>query len=154
MDVDLRCFWTAKAGNNADEYEDAFCITTARGRQRCRPNVASTVGPLWDAEASLRLAIADGASESSFSGVWAKLLVKSFCQSLHRQPLVEQAAAKSKDAAAADTLLGFERAAAIWDRCYGARSMPWYAEKKRDIGAYAAFLGLEFDPPAAHLQAS
>jgi hypothetical protein len=147
MDVDLRCFWTAKAGNTADEYEDAFCIATARDRQRCRPNVASTVWPLWDAGASLRLAIADGASESSFSAVWAKLLVKSFCKSWDRQPPLELVASDSKDAAADDTLRGFERAAAIWDRCYGARSMPWYAEQKRDMGAYAAFLGLKFDPP-------
>jgi hypothetical protein len=147
MDVDLRCFWTAKAGNSADEYEDAFCVSTARDQRRCRPNACSSIGPLSDAGASLRLAIADGASESSFSAVWAKLLVKKFCQQLDGPPVIESAASESHHASAVATLHGFDRASAIWKRCYGARSMPWYAEQKRDMGAYAAFLGLEFCLP-------
>ena len=147
MDVDLRCFWTAKAGNAAEEYEDAFCVSTASDRRRCRPNVCTTIAPPSDAGASLRLAIADGASESSFSAVWAKLLVKKFCQSLDGHSLIESAASESKQASTVATLHGFDRASAIWNRCYGARSMPWYAEQKRDMGAYAAFLGLELSLP-------
>jgi hypothetical protein len=147
MDVDLRYFWTAKAGNTAEEYEDAFCVSAGSDRRRCRPNVCTTIGSLPDDGASLRLAIADGASESSFSAVWAKLLVKKFCQSLDGQPPIESAASESQHTSAVATLNGFDRASAIWNRCYGARSMPWYAEQKRDMGAYAAFLGLEFSPP-------
>lgn len=144
MDVDLRCFWTAKAGNSADEYEDAFCVSTGSDRRSCRPNVCTTIGSLSDAEASLRLAIADGAAESSFSAVWAKLLVKKFCQSLDCRTSIESAASEVQHVPAMAILRGLGRASAIWNRCYGARSMPWYAEHKRDMGAYAAFLGVEF----------
>jgi len=146
MAAELRCFWAAKDGNSADEYEDAFCVAIAREQQRCRPNTCPPLPPNWNAGESLRLAIADGASEASFSAVWAKLLVKVFCRSLDARVPTLLASKSNSDASASDTVRGFDRASAIWSRCYEARSMPWYAEQKRDMGAYAAFLGLEIGP--------
>ena len=45
-----------KRGHSADEFEDAFAFDPAAGRY----------------------AVADGASESSFAGLWARLLVEGF----------------------------------------------------------------------------
>jgi hypothetical protein len=146
MDADLRCFWTANDGNSAEDYEDAFCVRTSHEQHRCRTNTLPSTPPRWAAGESLRLAIADGASESSFSAVWARLLVRSFCQSVSHRGPPSPTPEHHDDAFVIETLRGFSRASAIWARCYGARSMPWYAEQKRDMGAHAAFLGLELEP--------
>lgn len=57
---ECRCrSWCApKQDHSLDEYEDAFCGDSSRGR----------------------LAIADGASESAFAGTWAKMLVEHFVE--------------------------------------------------------------------------
>ncbi|HVK06711.1 MAG TPA: hypothetical protein VM490_24815, partial [Armatimonadaceae bacterium] len=56
-DVRLAPFAAVKAGNSDDEYEDAFAAA-----------VRSTDGELC------RIAVADGATGASFSGLWARLL--------------------------------------------------------------------------------
>ena len=64
MQVFAQAFWMPKAGTIEAEYEDAFW-----------PNK-----PIHDQTKCARLAIADGAQESSFSKIWAIQLVRHFCR--------------------------------------------------------------------------
>lgn len=110
MHVSIQSHWLAKAGNTPDEYEDAFW-------------------PDWTERdtVAFRVAIADGATETSFSRQWAKLLVRSYygvktahqdlCQIL---PKIQKA----------------------WRRSVPARPLPWYAEAKLQLGAYSSLVGL------------
>lgn len=59
-----RSFWLPKSGNLLTEYEDAFW-------PYCQQQVF--VGH------ELRFAVADGATESSFARLWARMLVKAYC---------------------------------------------------------------------------
>jgi hypothetical protein len=88
-----------RRGNAAEEYEDAFASDPATGR----------------------FAVADGASESSFAGLWARLLVDGF---VHPSPGWLAAARQT------------------WAARVDGHSLPWYAEAKRDAGAFATFVGL------------
>src|SRR5712691_3925370 len=75
-----------------------------------------------------RFAVADGATESSFAAEWARLLAEDFvaCRTggadawLKRLPAVQEQ----------------------WWAVVGPKSLPWYAEAKREEGAFATFLGL------------
>jgi hypothetical protein len=100
-------FHTPRRGNTPDEYEDAFAGDAATGR----------------------FAIADGASESSFTGAWAKLLVEGFV------------AAKDRSWRNLDWL-GPPRQR--WAEDIDPQPLPWYAEEKREQGAYATLLGVAF----------
>jgi hypothetical protein len=106
----VRSWWTPKAGHTASEYEDAF------------------------AHHQHRYAIADGASESSFAGLWAQLLVEQF---------VQQVPDLSESVGWAKWLPGVQSA---WNQQAGGANLPWYAQEKLQDGAYAAFLGLEVGP--------
>src|SRR5947207_13463202 len=93
-------FHLPKNGNSAEEYEDAFAGSAERGR----------------------FAVSDGASESSFAGSWAKLLVDGFVREAKRpwevgtwlEPLRQR-----------------------WAEEIGSKPLPWYAEMKREDGAFA-----------------
>jgi hypothetical protein len=143
MHLEMRCFWTQKGGNAAYDYEDAFCVPQGDNAVRCRANVAPSHGQALASTGSLRLAIADGASESSFAGTWAQLLVKSFCRGVSTTPVGSDSGDSLRDSLTDVVFRGFERQRTVWRRCYGSRVLPWYAEQKRDMGAFAAFLGLE-----------
>jgi hypothetical protein len=93
-----------KRGHNAEEYEDAFAANAPAGR----------------------FAVADGASESSFATLWARLLVDGFVRPVRQRketgwlaPLQQQ-----------------------WAAEVDGRPLPWYAEAKRQEGAFATLLGL------------
>jgi hypothetical protein len=95
-----------KRGHTAEEYEDACAADAERGR----------------------FAIADGASESSYAGLWADILVKDFIQDADgpvRQWLTRLPPLRERWAASVD-----------------GRPLPWYAETKVQQGAFATFLGL------------
>ncbi len=94
-----RALYLPRRGNAADEYEDAFTSDLAAGR----------------------FAVADGASESSFAGLWARLLVEGF---VHPTPGWLAAARQA------------------WAARVDGQPLPWYAEAKRDDGAFATFVGL------------
>jgi hypothetical protein len=79
-----------------------------------------------------RFAVADGASESSFVATWARLLAEGFL------------AAGSRPWRQLDWLAPARR---HWADDVDPRSLPWYAEEKREQGAYATFLGIVFDKP-------
>jgi hypothetical protein len=107
----LREWWLPKAGNAPEEYEDAFRSLPERGR----------------------FAVADGATETSYAGLWAATLVAAFAEA---PPDVEADAAAL--AAWLAPLQAAWHAAVPWDR------LPWYGLEKAQAGAFASLLGLEF----------
>ena len=113
--VYIDSFYTQKAGNAAIEYEDAFWTPAPTARLR---------------EESVRIAIADGATDAIYSGLWARLLVKAYGK--HRMT----------GETAEDYL---SRASQVWGRAVARRPLPWYAEEKARRGAYAALIGLELN---------
>jgi Protein phosphatase 2C len=116
-DVDESLGWRAyampKDGHGRDEYEDAFAADAAAGR----------------------FAIADGASESSFAGDWANLLVQGFTRQAGPWSGWLPAARKT------------------WHETLKDREFSWYAENKFLEGAYATFLGVSFRRPSLSWQA-
>jgi hypothetical protein len=111
----IDAFWCAKAGNRREEYEDAWAV---RGS---------------DSPRAARVAVCDGATEASFSGLWAALLAETWVRSRASGP---ELAAR----------LGPARR--LWARKLRGRRLPWYAEEKARRGAYAAFLGVALAPRA------
>lgn len=97
-------FSLSKRGNRVEENEDACAHNAVDGR----------------------FAIADGATESSFAGQWARLLVDEFVK----------AATPSEWAG---WLPGLQ---ARWAATVDHQPMPWYAETKVQQGAFATFLGV------------
>jgi hypothetical protein len=79
-----------------------------------------------------RFAIADGASESSFVAAWAKLLVEGFVAATGR-PWRELG------------WLGPQEQS--WRQEVDGLSLPWFAEEKREQGAFSTLLGLAFLKP-------
>jgi hypothetical protein len=107
----VRSFWLPKAGNQPHEYEDAFwparsMIRTAR---------------------TIRCAVADGATEASFSGLWAGMLVQAFGRGRLASHRIR------------DTLVPLQ---AAWWNEVSRKPLPWYAEEKRRSGAFSSLLGL------------
>jgi hypothetical protein len=111
MHISLRTFWLPKRGNTSEEYEDAFW----------------PLEPVNLDSERFRFAIADGATESSFAGSWARLLVRAYC----RDQLSEKKIRKQ-----------LPRLQKEWYSAIGSVSLPWYAEEKLTQGAFATMLGL------------
>jgi hypothetical protein len=103
----VEAFSSQKAGNARSEYEDAWAI---RGSDSAR----------------CRLAVADGATESSFSALWAALLVECFVRERSNGP---------------DFFARLTAIRRLWRRKIRRRPLPWYAAEKAGRGAYAAFIG-------------
>ncbi len=76
-------------------------------------------------------AIADGATESSFAAMWAQLLVNEFV----RTPACR----------ASEWRKWLPPLQERWEADIGTREMPWYAENKLQMGAFATFLGVVFE---------
>lgn len=110
-------YWAPKAGNTADEFEDAFWP----GR-----------GGRYGGE-SLRCAVADGATETSFAALWARLLVSGFGR--RRLPPHRLR----------DALLPLQ---AKWRAETTTRPLPWYAEEKLRSGAFSSLLGVTLSAAA------
>lgn len=102
----FRTFWCARRGSNSAEYEDAFAANEVAGR----------------------FAVADGATEGCFTGLWARLLVEDFVSS-----------SGEGTAEWPDFLPTLQER---WDTDVCARNLPWYAEQGVRHGAFATFLGL------------
>jgi hypothetical protein len=106
MPLGSHTFWLPRRGNNPDEYEDAFALDDSSGRY----------------------ALADGATEGCFTGLWARLLVEDFVSHAEWDasqwppslPAVEER----------------------WDTDVRARKLDWDADYWVERGASAAFLGL------------
>ena len=116
-DCDIKVFSCPKLGNSLEEYEDAWAHRQTR----------TPVG--------IRVAVADGATESSFSKLWAVLLAESYVRS---------------------TVVGVEffarlkPARHLWRRKLAGRPLPWFASEKAEQGAFAAFLGIQIDAHKNH----
>jgi len=78
-----------------------------------------------------RFAVADGASESSFALQWAQLLVQGFLKA-------GTGPWKNED--------WLDPLRQSWLAQVSALPLPWYAESKREMGAFATFLGLVLNP--------
>src|SRR5262245_28287369 len=98
-----------KGGHTAEEYEDAWAAAPAAGR----------------------FAVADGAWESAFAGLWARLLAEGFVGATRPQDF-------------AGWLGGARRR---WLAEVGELELPWYGELKRAEGAFATLLGVGVRPP-------
>jgi hypothetical protein len=85
------------------------------------------------AAADGRFAVADGASEASFAADWARLLAEGFV------------AADGQPWQGLDWLPPLRQR---WAAAVDGRALPWYAETKREAGAFATLLGLALQPPA------
>jgi hypothetical protein len=110
MPASYRVFWDTKVGNTAEEYEDAF---------------GSDVEDQPRSE--MRYAVADGATESSYSRHWAQLLVDAYgagatapSKLVRRLPALQVA----------------------WREEHQRPDLPWFAAEKLALGAFAALLGI------------
>lgn len=111
------CGAVAKRGNDASECEDRF------------------------ATSGMRFAVADGASESSYSHVWAQMLADAFC------------AAADADADPDDIGPWLARCRGDWQRWARQitdRNPPWFTHASLQRGSFATFAGVAFaaDAPA------
>ncbi len=104
MQISYRTGWLQKNGCAPEEYEDSFA-----------PGEIST-----ENVQEFRCAVADGATETSFSGLWAKILCDAYV--------------------AGQTSL--EELQKQWLEQVSSQELPWYAEQKLESGAYAAFVCL------------
>jgi hypothetical protein len=113
--------WLPKAGSSNEEYEDASSHEKTQGDlERTKP----------------RFAIADGATESSFSREWARMLVAS-----NSRGTITQANIRKR----------VEALGQRWLSQITARPLPWYAERKVQEGAFATFLGLSLGSGGGNL---
>lgn len=109
MYVSTRTYWLPKHGNTLAEYEDA----------------AAPVEPFVSEVSQFKCAVADGATEASFSGSWAKLLVDGYVRGVEwTNPA------------------GLSELAGAWQSSLDGQALPWYAEQKAQSGAFAAVVGL------------
>jgi hypothetical protein len=115
VEIHAKEFWLPKSGNTKAEYEDAF---------HASPD-------------NCRFAVADGATETSFSGIWAKQLVRAFTS---RNLSVPFSGGELKPLQARWKQTVQTRLKQIGRR----HPLPWYAEEKANAGAYAAIVGVEF----------
>ena len=115
MHVMARALWAPKAGNRSDEYEDAFWPQRTINRTVNRSGL-------------FRFAVADGATETSFAGLWARRLVRAYGSGCF---------------AGNDWMEQLRREQTGWYEDVLQKPLPWYAEEKVRSGAYAALLGLE-----------
>lgn len=104
MEISTATFWLTKDGNSDDEYEDAAYPQDCVEALSCR---------------SFRCAVADGATETSFAGLWAQLLVRGYADAV---PLA--------------------RSQKLWCDEIPTQNLAWYAEEKAQSGAFAALAGL------------
>ncbi|MGC4047638.1 MAG: protein phosphatase 2C domain-containing protein [Armatimonas sp.] len=111
----LRVLHAPKRPDAPEEYEDAAWPSRA-------PEVLTL---------PLRIAVADGATTSSFSGLWARHLVCAWAEKrLNRDSLLDDV-----------TILARQ-----WRQEVGNAPLPWFAQEKARQGAHAALIGLSVEP--------
>jgi len=108
----IKSFTCVKAGNSTDENED------------------SLLAPSGSFEGNIRVAVADGATESSFSLEWADLLVSYY---------------KDFPNFETDFFTLFPDIKGSWLDRIDSANLEWYAQQKLELGAFASFLGADID---------
>jgi hypothetical protein len=111
-ECDLKVFSCPKVGNSLEEYEDAWAHRHTR------------------TQVGIRVAVADGATESSFAKFWAVLLAEAYVRS---------------ELTGAEFFDRLTPARRLWRRKLSGRRLPWFASEKAEQGAFAAFLGVQID---------
>ncbi len=111
--ISVKEFHRPKLGNSDDEYEDAFACNFK----------------------SRRFAIADGASDSVFSNIWASSLVKAFTDT----PITF-----SGDTAFLRNIIYSARR--IWYNSIDWESLKLFVKNKALKGSFSTFLGMQIDP--------
>ena len=114
-------FYISKNGNRPDEYEDYSRIFFPAGNGG------------FD---TARIALADGASESAFSRVWAKILGDAFVD----RPFDLASPTQSMLESWLKPCQGQWHNAVPWDR------LPWHGEVKAQAGALATLLAMTIQP--------
>ncbi|HEV8263465.1 MAG TPA: protein phosphatase 2C domain-containing protein [Gemmatimonadales bacterium] len=109
---DIKAFCCPKSGNSVEEYEDAWAH-----RQTRTP-------------AGIRVAVADGATESSFAKLWAVLLAESYVRN---------------ELTGAEFFARLGAARRLWRQRLAGRPLPWFASEKAEQGAFAALVGVQID---------
>src|SRR4051812_17832075 len=98
-----------------------------------RGNAENEYEDAWAADPTRgRFAVADGASETSFAGRWAQLLTEAFLEA-------------ERPTGVAAWLAGPRER---WEAEVMGLELPWYAELKREQGAFATLLGVGVRLPA------
>lgn len=118
MKICYRVFWLPKRGSSIEEYEDAFAPGKPDGLAEDEINELES--------RNFRCAVADGATETSFSGLWARILCKSYIDG----------------ALAIQDNESFGQLQQQWFTEVSGRQLPWYAEEKLASGAFATIAGL------------
>ena len=119
----LKRFWLPKAGNAAQEYEDAYRACYPCGFKDGR---------------TARMAVSDGASESAFARDWANSLTAAFVT----RPL-------NLDALTEDALREWlAPAQKEWHSRVPWSEIPWHGEAKARAGAFATLLGVTVAAPS------
>lgn len=125
-----------KRGNSPDEYEDAWCTS---------PPISADAGEI--AGESIRVSVADGASESPFAARWAHMLVDVFSSA----PL---AALQN----VTDVLEVLDAIGTYWprvmesytaSRTLSGRPLKWYEERAISRGAFATLLAADLTLPVS-----
>jgi len=112
MKFTLNYFSLQKLGNEEADYEDAF-----------EPKRSGIIE-----RSILSLAIADGATESSFASDWAKMLTRDFVRKPYStiEVLKNRTRILSRD----------------WHKVVNGKPLPWFIEEKIRLGAFTTFLGV------------
>lgn len=114
MNIKVHQFFTQKLGNDIKDYEDAFA-PKIEGEKEYQ---------------SFCCAISDGASESSFASDWAKMLTRTFV----KNPISDVETLKNVS----------EELGQRWQKNVHRLPLPWFAEEKVKLGAFATLFGVEF----------
>jgi len=130
--VSARAFWLPKAGHRMEEYEDAYWPLTASD-----PTPAADI-PSKQIQVA-RYAVADGATETSFSRLWANILVRAFGTGGLVPDSEDTDGTRQGEGDLARRLHPLQEA---WQAALTGKSLPWYAEEKAQLGAFSALLGL------------
>lgn len=120
MRVQVKVRWQPKAGNRSSDYEDAFCPYWFDAA-RCGP--------------AFRFAVADGATESSFARLWARLLVLLYCN-----PHVQLPPVATDEFVEQVGWLG-----RVWERQVYSQPLEWFALAKAERGSFSSLVGLTLE---------
>ena len=112
---EIHVLYCSKMGCSEEEYEDAFYLPFTKS-----PNDIS----------NCKVAIADGATESSFAKEWANILAKGFAKYSFENGEIQNSLKELRQ---------------LWRSSINTANLPWYAQDKFQKGAFSAFLGVEID---------
>lgn len=113
MELIFQTFWIQKEGNEEKEYEDAYYAPKR---------------VVLDKDQKILFAVADGATESVFSNIWANILVKAYVRG-QLSPL-----------SFGDDIPPLQEK---WNYILGKMELPWHAIEKLKQGTHSSLLGLK-----------